>query len=76
MDRDRLIQRVRSLPEDSLKELMDFIEHLEKRGKKTEKKKKEKDLLEDVIGICEGPPPTWRKGTINMSTAKLVFVDT
>ena len=56
MDRDRLIQRVRSLPEDSLKELMDFIEHLEKRGKKTERKKKEeKNLLEEVIGICEDP---------------------
>jgi len=40
MDRDSVIQKVRSLPEDSLKELMDFIEHLEKRGKKTEEKKK------------------------------------
>lgn len=55
MDRDSLIQRVRSLPEDSLKELMDFVERLEKRGKKTKKRKKEKDLLEGVIGICEGP---------------------
>jgi predicted ATPase with chaperone activity len=57
MDRDSLIQKVRSLPEDSLKEVMDFIEQLEKKKRKTgEKKKEKKDLLEDVIGICEGPP--------------------
>ncbi|WXG41516.1 MAG: DUF2281 domain-containing protein [Candidatus Freyarchaeum deiterrae] len=57
MDKDSLIQKVRSLPEDSLREVMDFIEHLEEKKKReTEKKKKEKkDLLEDVIGICEGP---------------------
>ena len=48
MDRDRLVQRVRSLPEDSLKELMDFIEHLEKRGKKTERKKKEEKKTEEA----------------------------
>nr|MDO8080322.1 DUF2281 domain-containing protein [Candidatus Freyarchaeota archaeon] len=57
MDRDSLIQRVISLPEDSLKEVMDFIEHLEEKKRKTGGKKKEKkDLLADVIGICEGPP--------------------
>ncbi|MEM2135740.1 MAG: DUF2281 domain-containing protein [Candidatus Jordarchaeaceae archaeon] len=57
MDRDSLIQKVKSLPEDSIKEVMDFIEQLEKKKRKTgEKKKEEKDLLENVIGICEGPP--------------------
>jgi predicted ATPase with chaperone activity len=57
MDRDSLIQKVKSLPEDSIKEVMDFIEQLEKKKRKTgEKKKEKKDLLEDVIGICEGPP--------------------
>ncbi len=56
MYRDSLIQKVRLLPEDSLKEVMDFIEHLEEKKRKTGGKKKEKkDLLEDVIGICEGP---------------------
>lgn len=45
------------MPEDSIKEVMDFIEQLEKKKRKTgEKKKEKKDLLEDVIGICEGPP--------------------
>ncbi|MEM3564993.1 MAG: DUF2281 domain-containing protein [Candidatus Jordarchaeaceae archaeon] len=57
MDRDSLIQKVKSLPEDSIKEVMDFIEQLEKKKRKTgEKEKEEKDLLENVIGICEGPP--------------------
>ncbi|MBS7252191.1 MAG: DUF2281 domain-containing protein [Candidatus Freyarchaeota archaeon] len=57
MDRDSLIQKVKSLPEDSIKEVMDFIEQLEKKKRKTgEKKKEKKDLLENVIGICEGPP--------------------
>ncbi|MEM2145194.1 MAG: DUF2281 domain-containing protein [Candidatus Jordarchaeaceae archaeon] len=57
MDRDSLIQKVKSLPEDSLKEVSDFIDHLEKKKRKTvEKKKEKKDPLEDVIGICEGPP--------------------
>ncbi|WXG41507.1 MAG: DUF2281 domain-containing protein [Candidatus Freyarchaeum deiterrae] len=55
MDRDSLIQKVRSLPEDSLKEVMDFIEHLEEKRKTGERKKEKKDLLADVIGICEGP---------------------
>nr|MDO8080039.1 DUF2281 domain-containing protein [Candidatus Freyarchaeota archaeon] len=55
MDRDNLIQKVRSLPEDSLKEVIDFIEHLEKKRKTGERKKEKKDFLADVIGICEGP---------------------
>ena len=46
------------LPKEGLSEVADFIEFLEEKRMKMEKregKKGESDSLSDVIGICEGP---------------------
>ncbi len=49
--REEVIKKIKLLPEDSLKEVADFIEFLEEK-RKTSKKK---GPLSEVIGICEGP---------------------
>jgi len=47
IDREEIIAKIRSLPDDLLKGVAEFIRRLEERRKK--------DVLSDVIGICEGP---------------------
>lgn len=57
--REHIIERIKSLPDESLKEVTDFIEFLEaKRKRLVEEKEREEgeDPLTTVIGICEGPP--------------------
>ncbi len=49
IDREEIIAKIRSLPDDLLKEVAEFIRRLEE-------EKRKKDVLSDVIGICEGPP--------------------
>jgi len=49
IDREEIIAKIRSLPDDLLKEVAEFIRRLEEERSK-------KDVLSDVIGICEGPP--------------------
>ena len=53
-----IVERIKLLPEDSLREVIDFVEFLEvKRTRLVEEmKKKEKgDSFVKAIGICEGP---------------------
>jgi len=59
--RERLIEKIKSLPGDKLEEVADFIEFLEeKKAKKPEPgaeraQAKETDPLAEVLGLCEGP---------------------
>ena len=58
LEREYLVERIKSLPKDSLKEVVDFIEFLEAKRKRLveeEKKRVGGDPLTKVIGICEGP---------------------
>ena len=57
LERERLVEKIKSLPEDTLKEVVDFIEFLEAKRKRSIewKKRKEGDPLAKVIGICKGP---------------------
>ncbi len=55
LQREHIVERIKSLPEESLKEVTDFIEFLEARRKRTIEEKREEDPLSKVIGICEGP---------------------
>ena len=59
LEREYIVERIKSLPGESLKEVTDFIEFLEAKRKRLveeEGGKKEKgDPLSKVIGICEGP---------------------
>jgi len=51
------MERIKSLPDESLKEVTDFIEFLEAKRKRLveEEKREGGDPLTKVIGICEGP---------------------
>ena len=54
--RGNIIERIKSLPEESIREVADFIEFLEAKRKRLVKGEGEKeDPLSNVIGICEGP---------------------
>lgn len=58
IQREHIIERIKSLPEESIKEVADFIEFLEAKRKRLVEeggKKVEEDPLSKVIGICEGP---------------------
>ena len=59
IQREHIIERIKSLPDESLKEVTDFIEFLEAKRKRAVEeegeKKEEGDPLSKVIGICEGP---------------------
>jgi len=60
LEREYIIERIKSLPDESLKEVTDFIEFLDvKRKRVIEKEEKAKrigdDPLTGVLGICEGP---------------------
>jgi len=54
VQREYIVKRINSLPEDSLEEVVDFIEFLESKRKKLSRVKE--DPLSKTIGICEGPP--------------------
>ena len=65
-----LMERIKSLPEESVREVTHFIEFLEakraKRAKRTtegEAKEEGADPLAAVIGICEGPSDLEEKHT-------------
>lgn len=61
VSRDYIMEKIKLLPDESLKEVADFLKLLEARKKKElrpvpESMKEEKaDPLSKVIGICEGP---------------------
>ena len=58
IERGYIIERIKSLPEESIKEAIDFIEFLDAKRERLveeEEKKEEEDPLSKVIGICEGP---------------------
>jgi len=48
-----VVAKIKSLPESSLEEVVDFIEFLEKKKKKAIAEKE--DSILKIIGICEGP---------------------
>ncbi len=53
LQREYIVKRIKSLPEDSLEEVVDFIEFLESKRKRLSIVKE--DPLSKTIGICEGP---------------------
>lgn len=61
VSRDYIIEKLRSLPEESLEEIADFIEFVgTKKKRKPEAipesmEKGRAEPLSQVIGICEGP---------------------
>lgn len=58
LERENIIERIKSLPDESLNEVTDFIEFLDAKRKRLVEeweKKVEGDPLTKVIGICEGP---------------------
>jgi len=61
VSRDYIMEKVKLLPDDSLKELADFLKLLEVRKEKEFRplpksvKEEKADPLSKVIGICEGP---------------------
>jgi hypothetical protein len=65
-----LMKRIKLLPEESVREVTDFIEFLEaKRAKRAERTAEEeakdegKDPIAAVIGMCEGPSDLAEKHT-------------
>ena len=57
IEREYIIERIKSLPEGSIKEVANFIEFLDAKGERLveEGEKEKEDPLSKVIGICEGP---------------------
>ena len=58
VEMEYIIERIKSLPDESLKEVTDFIEFLETKRRRVAEEKEtegEGDPLARVIGICEGP---------------------
>jgi hypothetical protein len=53
LQREYIVKRIKSLPEESLEEVVDFIEFLESKRKRLSIVKE--DPLSKTIGICEGP---------------------
>ena len=51
--REQVIEKIKTLPDESLGEVADFLEQLEDRSRLRPKKKT--DILSRVIGTCEGP---------------------
>jgi hypothetical protein len=51
--REQVIEKIKTLPDESLSEVADFLEQLEDRSRL--KPKKKADILSRVIGACEGP---------------------
>jgi len=46
-----IIEKIKKMPEEHLREIAEFIKSLE-----SKKKSGEEDPLSAAIGICEGPP--------------------
>ena len=56
LEKEIIAERIKSLPEESLREVADFIEFLEvKRERLVEGGKEGDNPLTGVIGICESP---------------------
>ena len=59
LEREYIIERIKKMPEENLKEIVDFAEFLDaKRRRLVEEEEKEGeggDPFTKVIGICEGP---------------------
>jgi len=57
IEREYIIERIKSLPEGSIKEVANFIEFLDAKGERLVEggEKEKEDPLSKVIGICEGP---------------------
>ncbi len=53
LQREYIVKRINTLPEDILEEVVDFIDFLESKRKKLSIVKE--DPLSKTIGICEGP---------------------
>ncbi|MBU3966182.1 MAG: DUF2281 domain-containing protein [Euryarchaeota archaeon] len=53
LQREYVVKRINSLPEDILEEVVDFIEFLESKKKRLSIIKE--DPLTKTIGVCEGP---------------------
>jgi len=53
LQREYIVKRINSLPEDILEEVVDFIDFLESKRKRLSLVKE--DPLSKTIGICEGP---------------------
>jgi len=53
LQREYIVKKINSLPEDILEEVMDFIDFLESKRKRSSIAKE--DPLSKTIGICEGP---------------------
>jgi hypothetical protein len=51
--RDKIIDKIKMLSEESLTEVADFLDQID--VKRKERSKVEGDLLSSAIGICEGP---------------------
>ena len=51
--RDKIIDKIKMLSEESLTEVADFLDKIDAKSK--ERSKVEGDLLSSAIGICEGP---------------------
>jgi hypothetical protein len=51
--REQVIEKIKTLPDESLGEVADFLEQLEDRSRLRPKKKA--DILSRAIGACEGP---------------------
>jgi hypothetical protein len=51
--RDKIIDKIKMLSEESLTEVADFLDQIDIKGK--ERSKVKGDLLSSAIGICEGP---------------------
>ena len=62
ISKDQIMEKIESLSDDRLKEVLDFIEFLEaKKGKESKPMietagMEDTDPLANVIGVCEGPP--------------------
>jgi hypothetical protein len=53
LQREYIVKKINSLPEDILEEVVDFIDFLESKRKRLSIVKE--DPLSKTIGICEGP---------------------
>jgi hypothetical protein len=53
LQREYIVKRINTLPEDILEEVVDFIDFLESKRKRLSIVKE--DPLSKTIGICEGP---------------------
>ncbi len=51
-NRKMIIKKIESLPEEDLSAVADLLDTLERR----ETRRSKGNTLEEVIGICEGPP--------------------